>query len=259
MWTRSPPRRQADRPSGPGTRPGRRRPRSRQQPRSVAHLQYRQPHAGGTDGRGAASNRRSAKPRSRSCCRCSRATCKPPAPTSMHCRGGGICSKHAGRGRHRPVHRLVPRLSPRLSRERARARSSSTGVSHSTGRRWAGRCWRSTTSRSRCASASSWRCWARRAAARARCSISSAVSCRSRPAESWSTAAPVTGPGPDRGIVFQHFALFPWKTVRKNVLYGLERQGLAARRAREPGAGLHRSRRPHRLRGQLPRRSSPAA
>jgi len=37
---------------------------------------------------------------------------------------------------------------------------------------------------------------------------------------------PVAAPGPDRGIVFQHFALFPWKTVRGNILYGLERQGM---------------------------------
>jgi NitT/TauT family transport system ATP-binding protein len=37
---------------------------------------------------------------------------------------------------------------------------------------------------------------------------------------------PISGPGPDRGIVFQHFALFPWKTVQENVLYGLEKQGL---------------------------------
>jgi NitT/TauT family transport system ATP-binding protein len=45
---------------------------------------------------------------------------------------------------------------------------------------------------------------------------------------------PVCAPGPDRGIVFQHFALFPWKTVRGNILYGLERQGLgrAEREAR---------------------------
>jgi NitT/TauT family transport system ATP-binding protein len=45
---------------------------------------------------------------------------------------------------------------------------------------------------------------------------------------------PVRAPGPDRGIVFQHFALFPWKTVRANILYGLERQGLprAEREAR---------------------------
>ncbi len=37
---------------------------------------------------------------------------------------------------------------------------------------------------------------------------------------------PVSAPGPDRGIVFQHFALFPWKTVRSNILSGLERQGM---------------------------------
>jgi len=33
---------------------------------------------------------------------------------------------------------------------------------------------------------------------------------------------PVSRPGPDRGIVFQGFALYPWKTVRQNIMYGLK-------------------------------------
>jgi len=43
----------------------------------------------------------------------------------------------------------------------------------------------------------------------------------------------VTGPGPDRGIVFQHFALYPWKTVRENVLYGLTKQRLTRDECRD--------------------------
>ena len=62
---------------------------------------------------------------------------------------------------------------------------------------------------------------------------------------------PVKAPGPDRGIVFQHFALFPWKTVRDNILYGLERQDMPKAERLARAQALHRSGRPQRLRGQL--------
>lgn len=41
----------------------------------------------------------------------------------------------------------------------------------------------------------------------------------------------IVGPGTDRGFVFQSDALYPWRTVTRNVVFGLELQGVAKRDA----------------------------
>jgi NitT/TauT family transport system ATP-binding protein len=73
---------------------------------------------------------------------------------------------------------------------------------------------------------------------------------------------PVTGPGLDRGIVFQQYALLPWRTAQGNVEFGLEATGHPrrerARKAREfldlVGLSGFESRHPHELSGGMRQR-----
>lgn len=47
---------------------------------------------------------------------------------------------------------------------------------------------------------------------------------------------PVTRPGPDRGVVFQDYGLFPWLTVAENVRYGLRQRGVTRGECRRRAA-----------------------
>jgi NitT/TauT family transport system ATP-binding protein len=72
----------------------------------------------------------------------------------------------------------------------------------------------------------------------------------------------VTGPGPDRAVVFQQFALFPWKSVRENIELGLrnknlpkgERDGLVAGALRLMNLESHADAFPHQLSGGMQQR-----
>ncbi|MFW0786816.1 ABC transporter ATP-binding protein [Gordonia sp. CPCC 206044] len=74
---------------------------------------------------------------------------------------------------------------------------------------------------------------------------------------------PITGPGLDRGIVFQQYALLPWRTAQANVELGLEIAGGLGRRERAArarevldlvGLDSFRDRYPHELSGGMRQR-----
>ena len=72
----------------------------------------------------------------------------------------------------------------------------------------------------------------------------------------------VTGPALDRGIVFQQYALFPWRTALRNVEFGLEAKGLGRRERAEVaahyldlvGLGGFADHHPHELSGGMKQR-----
>ena len=73
---------------------------------------------------------------------------------------------------------------------------------------------------------------------------------------------PILGPARDRGIVFQQYALFPWRTALQNVEFGLDIAGLKSKARREKalhyldlvGLSAFASRYPHELSGGMKQR-----
>ena len=49
---------------------------------------------------------------------------------------------------------------------------------------------------------------------------------------------PINGPGPERGMVFQEYSLFPWRTVIDNIVFGLELKGVPSDGASCPGQAV---------------------
>jgi NitT/TauT family transport system ATP-binding protein len=72
----------------------------------------------------------------------------------------------------------------------------------------------------------------------------------------------VKGPGADRGMVFQSYTLFPWLTVKKNVMYGLRRAGKSSSEAQSEarewlelvGLSKYENAWPHQLSGGMKQR-----
>jgi NitT/TauT family transport system ATP-binding protein len=73
---------------------------------------------------------------------------------------------------------------------------------------------------------------------------------------------PVTGPGADRGMVFQGYTLFPWLTVKRNVMFGLEMNNHGRTHAEREalqwldliGLGKYADAYPHQLSGGMKQR-----
>jgi NitT/TauT family transport system ATP-binding protein len=73
---------------------------------------------------------------------------------------------------------------------------------------------------------------------------------------------PILGPARDRGIVFQQYALFPWRTAAQNVEFGLDIAGLKSKARREKalhyldlvGLSAFAGRYPHELSGGMKQR-----
>jgi NitT/TauT family transport system ATP-binding protein len=79
---------------------------------------------------------------------------------------------------------------------------------------------------------------------------------------------PVKGPGPDRGVVFQQTALFPWLSVEDNIAFGLslranrrngDRRQIVERMLQRTGLSAFRQRRPAELSGGMRQRAAIAS